>query len=307
MFGVQPPRWASPENDWLDSPALPGAPHLLPACQPMHPPPCPLPPLLPPAEAGLGRFVPPAFMGFAGQLRGLRLQGGTRQGAHEADITLLARRSLRRPGCRQWRRGADLQASVANFVESEQLVVIDGGAVQASFVQAGGGGGRAVRWGGWSAHASLGGDSGCRRGMALGKLHRSPVVGCTRWRRTSLGAAAQQGACCRRPTPPPPPAPPSGARLHPAAVEPDPQPQVQDPHPHRPPRPLRPRLCGARAAADRGIRGEARRGERGRPGLGREQEEGESARCSATCPSCRRRTPWPLWRGRQLAGRGAAK
>lgn len=38
-------------------------------------------------------------------------------------------------GTRQWRRGADLESSVANFVESEQLVVIDGGAVQSSFVQ----------------------------------------------------------------------------------------------------------------------------------------------------------------------------
>ncbi|KAL4421843.1 hypothetical protein ABPG77_001325 [Micractinium sp. CCAP 211/92] len=86
-------------------------------------------------EAGLGRFVPPTFMGFAEQLRGLRLQGGTRQGEHVADVTLIARRSLRRPGCRQWRRGVDLDAAVANFVESEQLVVIDGGMVQASYVQ----------------------------------------------------------------------------------------------------------------------------------------------------------------------------
>lgn len=75
-------------------------------------------------------------MGFAEQLRGLRLQGGTRQGEHVADVTLIARRSLRRPGCRQWRRGVDLDAAVANFVESEQLVVIDGGMVQASYVQA---------------------------------------------------------------------------------------------------------------------------------------------------------------------------
>ncbi len=43
-------------------------------------------------------------------------------------------------GTRQWRRGADLESSVANFVESEQLVVIDDGAVQSSFVQVRAGG-----------------------------------------------------------------------------------------------------------------------------------------------------------------------
>jgi len=85
------------------------------------------------ADAGMGRFVPPTFMGFAGQLSKVQLQGGTR--AHAATITLVARRSLRRAGTRQWRRGADLQAAVANFAESEQLVVIDGGKVQASYVQ----------------------------------------------------------------------------------------------------------------------------------------------------------------------------
>ena len=83
------------------------------------------------------RFVPPAFMGFAGQISGLQLRDRYR--AHSATITLIARRSRQRAGTRQWRRGADLEAAVANFVESEQLVVVDGGMVQSSFVQVGAG------------------------------------------------------------------------------------------------------------------------------------------------------------------------
>lgn len=84
-------------------------------------------------EAGMGRFVLPAFCGFAGEIANVQLADGYR--LHSASITLLARRSVHRAGTRQWRRGADLESSVANFVESEQLVVIDGGAVQSSFVQ----------------------------------------------------------------------------------------------------------------------------------------------------------------------------
>lgn len=81
--------------------------------------------------------MPPAFMGFAGQISGLQLRDRYR--AHSATITLIARRSRQRAGTRQWRRGADLEAAVANFVESEQLVVVDGGVVQSSFVQVGAG------------------------------------------------------------------------------------------------------------------------------------------------------------------------
>ena len=58
--------------------------------------------------------------------------------SHTVTVTLIARRSWRRAGTRQWRRGADGDSSVANFVESEQLVEVDGavGAL-ASFVQVG--------------------------------------------------------------------------------------------------------------------------------------------------------------------------
>jgi hypothetical protein len=41
-------------------------------------------------------------------------------------VTLIARRSMRRAGTRMWRRGADLDGNVANFVESEQILESEG-------------------------------------------------------------------------------------------------------------------------------------------------------------------------------------
>ncbi|KAL5706157.1 GTPase activating protein (GAP) for Rho1p [Ranunculus cassubicifolius] len=49
------------------------------------------------------------------------------------DVTLIARRCTRRTGTRMWRRGADLDGYVANYVESEQIVQSNG--FTASFVQ----------------------------------------------------------------------------------------------------------------------------------------------------------------------------
>ncbi|CAH9105917.1 unnamed protein product [Cuscuta europaea] len=49
------------------------------------------------------------------------------------DVTLIARRCNRRSGTRMWRRGADSDGYVANFVESEQIIQIKG--CIASFVQ----------------------------------------------------------------------------------------------------------------------------------------------------------------------------
>nr|XP_027073466.1 phosphoinositide phosphatase SAC7-like [Coffea arabica] len=49
------------------------------------------------------------------------------------DVTLIARRCTRRTGTRMWRRGADSDGFVANFVESEQIVQLNGHT--ASFVQ----------------------------------------------------------------------------------------------------------------------------------------------------------------------------
>ncbi|CAH8281143.1 unnamed protein product [Arabidopsis lyrata] len=49
------------------------------------------------------------------------------------DITLIARRCSRRNGTRMWRRGADPDGYVANFVETEQIVRMNG--YTSSFVQ----------------------------------------------------------------------------------------------------------------------------------------------------------------------------
>ncbi|OIW11088.1 hypothetical protein TanjilG_22895 [Lupinus angustifolius] len=49
------------------------------------------------------------------------------------DITLIARRCTRRNGTRMWRRGADPDGYVANFVETEQIMQFNG--YNASFVQ----------------------------------------------------------------------------------------------------------------------------------------------------------------------------
>ncbi|XVE87533.1 hypothetical protein DITRI_Ditri18aG0125400 [Diplodiscus trichospermus] len=49
------------------------------------------------------------------------------------DVTLIARRCTRRNGTRMWRRGADPDGYVANFVETEQIVQMNG--FTSSFVQ----------------------------------------------------------------------------------------------------------------------------------------------------------------------------
>lgn len=54
-------------------------------------------------------------------------------GKYTIDVTLIARRCTRRTGTRMWRRGADSDGYVANFVESEQIVQLNG--YTASFVQ----------------------------------------------------------------------------------------------------------------------------------------------------------------------------
>lgn len=54
-------------------------------------------------------------------------------GKDTIDVTIIARRCTRRNGTRMWRRGADSDGYVANFVESEQIVKLNG--YTASFVQ----------------------------------------------------------------------------------------------------------------------------------------------------------------------------
>ncbi|PON51133.1 Phosphoinositide phosphatase [Parasponia andersonii] len=50
-----------------------------------------------------------------------------------ATLTLVSRRCTRRLGTRMWRRGANLEGDVANFIETEQLVEING--LRSSFMQ----------------------------------------------------------------------------------------------------------------------------------------------------------------------------
>lgn len=54
-------------------------------------------------------------------------------GKNVIDVTLIARRCTRRNGTRMWRRGADPDGYVANFVETEQIMQLN--AFTASFVQ----------------------------------------------------------------------------------------------------------------------------------------------------------------------------
>lgn len=87
-------------------------------------------------EAGVHTFVPTAFLGFAKQLN--RLEFASQHRSHTGTITLIARRSVYRAGCRQWRRGVDMEGNIANFAETEQIVCIEGqpsGPVYSSFVQ----------------------------------------------------------------------------------------------------------------------------------------------------------------------------
>ncbi|KAL1315963.1 phosphoinositide phosphatase SAC7-like [Arachis hypogaea] len=54
-------------------------------------------------------------------------------GKETIDVTLIARRCTRRNGTRLWRRGADADGYAANFVETEQIMQLNG--YTASFVQ----------------------------------------------------------------------------------------------------------------------------------------------------------------------------
>ena len=83
-------------------------------------------------DANLHDFVPPVFMGFVAQISDLDFSGSF---SSKARITLIARRSARRAGTRQWRRGIDLDGYVANFVETEQLIEFPESKTCASFVQ----------------------------------------------------------------------------------------------------------------------------------------------------------------------------
>jgi len=78
---------------------------------------------------GLSHFILPVVCGFVCQLPSLHI------GGHEAQVTLIARRHVGRCGTRYWRRGGDRTGAVANHVETEQILVVDGGQAIASHVQ----------------------------------------------------------------------------------------------------------------------------------------------------------------------------
>ena len=55
---------------------------------------------------GIGKYVLPLVMGSLQQLKSVSFGDNT-----DAQITLIARRSVQRPGVRHWRRGADAEVS----------------------------------------------------------------------------------------------------------------------------------------------------------------------------------------------------
>ncbi|XP_022550632.1 phosphoinositide phosphatase SAC8 isoform X3 [Brassica napus] len=70
-------------------------------------------------ECKLDGFITPLLQG-SYQVAELQLKNST------SVISLISRRCTRRLGTRMWRRGANLEGDTANFVESEQIVEING-------------------------------------------------------------------------------------------------------------------------------------------------------------------------------------
>ncbi|GLI62382.1 hypothetical protein VaNZ11_005001 [Volvox africanus] len=85
-------------------------------------------------HAGANRFTPPAVLGFVRQLPGLVFKSPAGGTVHTATLTLIARRGVDRAGTRQWRRGSDSAGNVANFVETEEMLLTPAGDL-ASFVE----------------------------------------------------------------------------------------------------------------------------------------------------------------------------
>jgi hypothetical protein len=68
---------------------------------------------------GADRYVLPCILGFVRQLVDAPVY--SQKKTAQATISIVARRYKRRPGTRHWRRGADMNGDVANFVETEQV------------------------------------------------------------------------------------------------------------------------------------------------------------------------------------------
>lgn len=84
--------------------------------------------------AGQPGLVVPFIQGFVGQTEETLLEAGSERAT--ASVALVARRQVARAGTRHWRRGVDQDGFVANFVESEQIVALEGARPSlSSFVQ----------------------------------------------------------------------------------------------------------------------------------------------------------------------------
>ncbi|KAG7960883.1 hypothetical protein I3843_10G149400 [Carya illinoinensis] len=70
-------------------------------------------------ESKLDGFIIPLFQGSFQAIQ-LKLNSAL------ATVTLISRRCTRRLGTRMWRRGANLEGDTANFIETEQLLEVDG-------------------------------------------------------------------------------------------------------------------------------------------------------------------------------------
>mmetsp|Transcript_34815 Transcript_34815/g.88218 ORF Transcript_34815/g.88218 Transcript_34815/m.88218 type:complete len:689 (-) Transcript_34815:380-2446(-) len=76
--------------------------------------------------ANAHKFVLPCILGFVEQLPKLGFRDTSSGQPVSATLTLIARRSADRAGTRQWRRGADPDGNAANYVETEQVLLVDG-------------------------------------------------------------------------------------------------------------------------------------------------------------------------------------
>ncbi|KAI8014122.1 Phosphoinositide phosphatase SAC8 [Camellia lanceoleosa] len=84
-------------------------------------------------ENKLDGFIIPLLQGNILKLFNAYFTGQLKLKNSPATITLISRRCTRRLGTRMWRRGANLEGDVANFIETEQLLEFEGS--MSSFLQ----------------------------------------------------------------------------------------------------------------------------------------------------------------------------
>lgn len=83
-------------------------------------------------ELKLHELILPVIQGFVSQLKEEELVH--ERGKEYVDFTLIGRRSVKRLGTRNWRRGVEHGGAVANFVETEQILTLSSNQIS-SFVQ----------------------------------------------------------------------------------------------------------------------------------------------------------------------------